>query len=267
MRFPVNIAYRTDAGREHEENQDSIGYICDEREGIHLLIVADGVGGAVCGQMASQLAVQTIRQSFFAFNQHSGSGHSGSGHSGLPTAEIGDRLTFAISEANRMVVRRGQRDRRCRGMGSTCAVLVVHNDTAWIAHAGDSRVYLVRENRIIQMTRDHSRVQRMLDDGLITEEEAVDHPEKHYLERALGLRDEIRVDLRLPLVIQPNDRLIVCTDGLTSLVWDEEIYRVVAERQPSEACESLIALANERGGHDNISVGIARIGEERRTLS
>ncbi|MFZ4984954.1 MAG: Stp1/IreP family PP2C-type Ser/Thr phosphatase [Blastocatellia bacterium] len=262
MRFPVNVAYRTDTGREHEENQDSIGYICDEREGVHLLIVADGVGGSVCGQMASQLAVQTIRQSFFAFeNQVSGvTGQTGQ------TGQIGERLTFAISEANRVIVRRGQRDRRCRGMGSTCAVLAVQNENAWIAHAGDSRVYLVRENRIAQMTRDHSRVQRMLDDGLITEEEALDHPEKHYLERALGLRDEVRVDLRLPVTVFPNDRLIVCTDGLTSLVWDEEIYRIVSSNQPEEACEQLIALANDRGGHDNISVGIAKIGEDRKTL-
>lgn len=257
MRFPVNVACRTDTGREHEENQDSIGYIRDEREGVHLLIVADGVGGAVCGQMASQLAVQTIRQSFFAFNDQGG-GVAG---------QIGDRLTFAISEANRIILRRGQRDRRCRGMGSTCAVLAIHNDSAWVAHAGDSRAYLVRENRIVRMTRDHSRVQRMLDDGLITEEEAIDHPEKHYLERALGLREEIRVDLRLPLPICPGDRLILCTDGLTSLVWDEEIYRIVTGAPPDEACEQLIALANERGGPDNISVGIARIGEGRRTLS
>jgi serine/threonine protein phosphatase PrpC len=91
-----------------------------------------------------------------------------------------------------------------------------------LPHAGDSRVYLVRENRIVQMTRDHSRVQRMLDDGFITEDEAVDHPEKHFLERALGLREEIRVDLRQPVPVFPGDRLIVCTDGLTSLVWDEE---------------------------------------------
>jgi len=256
MRFPVNVAYRTDAGREHQENQDSIGYICDERVGVHLLIVADGVGGAVCGQMASHLAVQTIRQSFFAFDRGD-----------WEIGQIGDRLLFAITEANRMIVRRGQRDRRCRGMGSTCAVLVICEDRAWIAHAGDSRVYLVRENRIVQMTRDHSRVQRMLDDGLITEDEAVDHPEKHFLERALGLREEIRVDLRQPVPVFPGDRLIVCTDGLTSLVWDEEIYRITLGKQPEAACDLLVELANDRGGFDNISVGIVRIGEERRTLS
>ena len=255
MRLPVTVAYRTDTGREREENQDAISYICDERDNLHLLIVAAGVGGVVCGQMASQLAVQTIRQSFFAAERLGGDAVVG----------IGERLLYAIEEANRMILRRGQRDRRCRGMGSTCAVVVLHNEHAWIAHAGDSRIYLIRENRIIQLTRDHSRVQRMLDDGLITEEEALNHPEKHYLERALGLREEIRVELRpLPLPLEEGDLLVDCTDGLTSLVGDEEIYRLARGFTPAEACERLINLANDRGGHDNISVGIASIGGNHR---
>ncbi|MFN9740976.1 MAG: PP2C family protein-serine/threonine phosphatase [Acidobacteriota bacterium] len=257
MAYTVKVACRTDPGREQEENQDSIGYICDERQGLHLMIVADGVGGAVCGQMASQLAVQTIRQSFFAFDHLAG----------VVPAEIGERLTFAIAEANRTILQRGRRDRRCRGMGSTCAVLVLQGEHAWIAHAGDSRIYLIRENRIVQMTRDHSRVQRMLDDGLLTEEEALTHPERHYLERALGLREEIRVDLRpLPLPLLTADLLIACTDGLTSLVGDEEIYRIALSHPPDEACTNLINLANERGGHDNISIGIIRIEAVRADL-
>lgn len=252
MRLPVTVAYRTDTGRERDENQDAVSYICDERQNLHLLIVADGVGGVVCGQMASLLAVQTIRQSFFAAEEPDGESES----------RIGERLLYAIEEANRMILRRGRRDRRCRGMGSTCAVVVLHNEHAWIAHAGDSRIYLIRENRIIQLTRDHSRVQRMLDDGLITEEEALNHPERNYLERALGMREEIRVELRpRPLPLGAGDILIDCTDGLTSLVGDEEIYRLARGLSPAEACEKLVELANERGGHDNITVGIALIGE------
>lgn len=251
MRLPVTIAYRTDTGRDRKENQDCISYICDERQSIHLLIVADGVGGAVCGHIASQLAVQTIRQSFFASEHLTVS----------PVVGMGERLAYAIGEANRMILHRGRRDRHCRGMGSTCAVLVLHNEQAFIAHAGDSRVYLIREDRIVQLTRDHSRVQRMLDDGLITEDEAVNHPDRNHLERALGLREEVQVDLRpVPLPIEENDRLLICTDGLTSLVWDMEIFAVVRGMAPDDACKKLIAMANERGGYDNISVGIALIG-------
>ncbi len=249
MRFPITIAHRTDIGREREENQDSISYICDERHGLHLLIVADGVGGTVCGQVASQLAVQTIRQTFFALGEES--------------ASISDRLTHAITEANRMILQRARRDRHCRGMGSTCAVLVIQDEYAHMAHAGDSRIYLVRDNRIIQLTRDHSRVQRMLDDGLITEEEAANHPDRNWLDRALGLKEEIKVDVRPdPIKLQPDDTLVACTDGLTSLVRDEEIYRIVQQAPVPLACEALIALANERGGHDNISVGVARVGAD-----
>ncbi len=253
MRFPITVAHRTDIGREKAENQDSIGYICDERHDLHLLIVADGVGGAPCGRVASQLAVQTIRQSFFGVNLASG----------LTEGDLRERLTQAITEANRVILQRGSRDRHCRGMGSTCAVMVLSESRAHIAHAGDSRVYLIRDNRIIRLTRDHSRVRRMLDDGLITEEEAANHPERHWLERALGMREEIRFDLRAePLLLEHQDVLVVCTDGLTNLVEDEEIYRIVRQSSVSRGCEQLIQLANERGGQDNISVAIVRVGAD-----
>lgn len=195
------------------------------------------------------MAAQTIRQSFFsAFGAN---------------LTINQRLEMAISEANRMILRRAERDRRCRGMGSTCAVLVLADQQAHLAHAGDSRIYMIRDSRIIQLTRDHSRAQRMLDDGLITEEEAANHPDRNWLDRALGLRAEITPDIRPePIRLSEKDTFIVCTDGLTNLVRDEEIFRII-QRAPAEpACDALIALANERGGHDNITVAIARIGAD-----
>lgn len=252
MRFPITVAHRTDTGLEKAENQDSVGYICDERHDLHLLIVADGVGSAPCGREASDLAVQTIRQSFFAGDQGS-----------VTAQSIRERLVRAIAEANRVIIQRGRRDRHCRGMGSTCAVLVLNDGLSYIAHAGDSRVYLVRDSRIIRLTRDHSLVGRMLDDGLITEEEAANHPERNALERALGMREEIRVDLRAePLLMDWQDIIVICTDGLSSLVADEEIYRIVRSSPVAAGCEELIGLANKRGGHDNISVAILRVGAD-----
>jgi PPM family protein phosphatase len=249
MQYPLKIAHRTDTGHERKENQDAVCYICDERFGHHLLIVADGMGGAACGQVASQLAVQTIRQCFFSQTQ--------------PDLSINDRLYFAIIEANRMVLQRATRDRQCRGMGSTCAVLLLADEHAHLAHAGDSRIYLIRKGEIRQLTRDHSRAQRMLDDGLITEEEAFDHPERNWLDRALGLREEIKPDVRSePIIMQEGDIFLLCTDGLTGLVRDEEIFRVTINAQVEDACEALIALANKRGGDDNITVAIARLGPE-----
>jgi protein phosphatase len=249
MKYQVIVAHRTDTGRERQENQDSVIHIRDERDGCHLLVVADGLSGTACGQAASQLATQTIRQSFFsAFGSN---------------LTINQRLEMAIVEANRVILHRADRDRRCRGMGSTCAALALADQRAHLAHVGDSRIYLIRDNRIAQLTRDHSRAQRMLSDGLITEEEAANHPDRDWLDRALGLRAEIVPDVRPePIKLREKDTFILCTDGLTNLARDEEIFRIVQRAPVEPACDALIALANERGGHDNITVAIARIGTD-----
>ncbi len=246
MRYQVIVAHRTDKGRERQENQDSVIHISDERDGCHMLVVADGLSGGACGQVASQLATQSIRQSFFStFGSN---------------LTINQRLEMAVVEANQVIMNRADRDRRCRGMGSTCAALVVADQYAHLAHVGDSRIYFIRNNRIMQLTRDHSRAQRMLDDGLINEEEAANHPDRNWLDRALGLRVEIVPETRAdPILLSENDAFIVCTDGLTNLVRDEEIFRIVQGAQANPACDALIALANERGGHDNITVAIVRI--------
>jgi len=249
MRHQIIIAHRTDTGLERKENEDAISCVNDERSGTSLIVLADGLGGGACGQVASHLAVQTIRQNFF--NIHDGS------------FSINDRLALAIAEANRVIHQRSSRDRQCKGMGSTCATLALHNEFAYVAHVGDSRVYLIRDNRIRQLTRDHSRVQRMLDDGLITEDEAASHPERNWLDRALGLRPQILPDLLPePIRTAEDDTFLLCTDGLTNLVRDEEIFRLVQLAPANHACEALIALANERGGTDNITVAIARIGAD-----
>ncbi|MGH6628837.1 MAG: PP2C family protein-serine/threonine phosphatase, partial [Burkholderiales bacterium] len=205
MRHQITVAHRTDMGREREENQDAIVYVRDERHDCHLLVVADGVGGGTCGQMASQLATETVRQSFFALAE---SGHA-----------VNDRLGFAVAEANRLILHRAERNRRCKGMGSTCAALALVDDQAHLAHAGDSRIYLIRDNRISQLTRDHSITQRMLDDGLISEDEAATHPDRDRLDRALGLRADLKPDVRPdPIGLSDQDAFLLCTDGLTNLV-------------------------------------------------
>lgn len=249
MNYECIIGQLSDTGREREENEDSIGHIYDERTRVHLFIVADGLGGTACGQVASQLAVQAIRQGFFARDDD----HS-----------IPDRLEFAIQEANRIIRHRANRDRQCKGMGSTCAVLVLKDDAAWVAHAGDSRIYLIRDGRILQLTHDHTRAQRMLDDGLITEEEAAGHPDRNWLDKALGLKENLKPDIRPETIpLKNSDLFVLCTDGLTSLVRDEEIFRIAGSQSVQAACQSLIELANERGGHDNVSVSIARINSRQ----
>lgn len=249
MRRQINIAHRTDTGLERKDNEDSVSCVSDESNGSNLIVVADGLGGVACGQVASQLAVQAIRQSFFSTIT---SGFS-----------VNDRLALAVAEANRLIFNRSERDRQCKGMGSTCAVLALNDEAAHIAHVGDSRIYLIRDNRIRQLTRDHSRAQRMLDDGLITEEEAANHPDRNWLDRALGLRAQILPDvLPKPILLTEGDTFIVSTDGLTNLVRDEEIFRLAQCAPVAHACEALVALAIERGGNDNITVAIARVGTD-----
>lgn len=249
MRQQITIAHRTDTGLERQHNEDAIICLCDERHNCYLLVVADGLGGTSCGQIASQLAVQTIRQNFF-----------GTADGNLT---INQRLDFAINEANRTILSRAQRDRYCRGMGSTCAVLTLTDEYAHLAHLGDSRIYLIRDNCIRLLTRDHSRAQRMLDDGLITAEEAINHPDRDWLDRALGLRPEIKPDIKPePILVRQEDTFVVCTDGLTNQVRDEEILRIVQRAPVARACDALITLANQRGGPDNITIAIARIGAD-----
>ena len=243
----VIIAHHTDIGLERRENQDAFGYVYDEATDSHLLVVADGMGGAACGGVASQLAVHAIHDCFLA------------GPAGPPP----ERLAAAIKEANRAIRERAAREQHCRGMGSTCVALALVHGQAHLAHVGDSRVYLVRDGRIMRLTRDHSRVQRMLDDGLITEEEAVGHPDSGLIERSLGPRPAVEPEVRpAPINLRDGDTFVLCTDGLTGLVRDEEIFKIVFDLPAQPACEALVALANERGGHDNITVQIARVGED-----
>jgi len=245
----VIVAHRTDVGLEREENQDACGYWHDAASDCYLTVVADGMGGAACGSIASQLATQIVHERLFneAARQ-------------MPMIE---RLDYALTEANRVIYQRAASDGRCHGMGSTCVVVAVTGEQAYLAHVGDSRIYLIRDGRIARLTRDHSRVQRMLDDGLISEEEAIGHPESNVIERSLGPRSSVTPEVRPePIELCEDDTFVLCTDGLTGLVRDDEIFELVNHTPIKPACEALIEMANQRGGHDNITVALVRIGAD-----
>lgn len=245
----VIVAYRTDVGLERQENQDAYGYWHDAASDCHLMIVADGMGGAACGNIASQLATHIVHERLF--------------NEAARRMPMTERLDYAITEANRMIYQRAASDGHCHGMGSTCVALAVTGMRAYLAHVGDSRIYLVRDGRIARLTRDHSRVQRMLDDGLITEEEAVGHPESNVIERSLGPRSSVTPEVRPePIELREEDTFVLCTDGLTGLLRDDEIFELVNHAPVQPACDALIEMANQRGGHDNITVAIVRIGAD-----
>jgi len=247
-KFDVVASMLSDVGCVRELNEDSGTYIQpDDPEVLAskglLILVADGMGGHSAGEVASRMAVEVITRTYYE-------------DGGNPQSA----LKKAFREANRAIHKTAEKDESKTGMGTTCTALVLQNGTAISAHVGDSRLYLVREGSIYLMTEDHSAVMEMVKAGLITLEQARHHPDKNVILRAMGSHPEVEVTTwQEPFPVRTGDCFLLCSDGLYDLIEDEEIKRVVESQEPRSACESLIALAKERGGHDNISVGIVSL--------
>jgi protein phosphatase len=223
----VRVGAATDIGLVRERNEDS--YLLEEP----LFAVADGMGGHRGGEVASRMALETIESLF----------RRGRG-----------ALAEQVQEANRAVYERSSTDRSVAGMGTTLTAAVVEDERARLAHVGDSRAYLFRDGELRMLTEDHTLVHRMVQQGEITEAEAERHPQRSVVTRALGVEgsvpvDEVIVDLR------PGDRLLICSDGLTSMVGDDTIAGVLSrENDPQAAAETLVRAANDAGGVDNTTV-------------
>ena len=250
-KFDVVVSMSSDVGCVRELNEDSGTYIQpDDPELLRskglLIVVADGMGGHSAGEVASRLAVDVVTRAYYE-------------DGGDPRSA----LEKAFHEANHEIHMAAEKDATKNGMGTTCTALVLQNGTAISAHVGDSRLYLVREGSIYLMTEDHSAVMEMVKAGLITLEQARHHPEKNVILRAMGSHSEVEVTTwQEPFPVRAGDRFLLCSDGLYDLVEDDEIKRIVMLSAPQTACESLIALAKERGGHDNITVGIVSLKPE-----
>jgi serine/threonine protein phosphatase PrpC len=248
VQYDVEAHMHTDVGCYREANEDCIRYVKPgdpellARKGI-LAIVADGMGGHSAGEVASKLVVDVIMRVYY---QHTDKPHIA--------------LKRALEEANRIVYETALNDERLQGMGTTCTALVLKNEMAFVAHVGDSRLYLLRDGELSLMTEDHTIVRRMVQAGLITLRDARFHPAKNILVRAIGTRPEVDISMwEHPFPIQLEDRFILCSDGLHDLVEDTEIKQVLLSQPSSTSCSSLIALARERGGYDNITVGLLEV--------
>jgi protein phosphatase len=242
----LEIAQRTDPGRDPNKqiNEDAAGYQLT-RLG-HLLVVCDGMGGHALGQEASQLALRTIVQMV---------------EGAPPGTPPGVALRTAIAQAGRVVYQMGGVGPQAGRPGSTCVAALVHAGGAEIAHVGDSRVYLYRRGQVWQITKDHSVVQQMIDLGTLKPDQAIGHPEANKITRALGMKAETEVELReTPLPYEPDDILLLATDGLCDLIRNDEIATVLSRAPTLDvATEELVRYANSRGGHDNITVQLARV--------
>lgn len=228
----------TDTGRRRDINQD---YMFTSETAVgklpNLFIVADGMGGHKAGEYASKTAVETIVEFIEASD------------SGLLVAS----MKKAIGEANKKVLKEAIIDTEKEGMGTTIVVATIKGDKLIVANVGDSRLYIVNENNITQLTTDHSLVEEMVRSGKIARSEARNHPDKNKITRAVGVFPKVEVDF-FEAKIERGDTILLCTDGLTNMVEDEEIKRIVlGQRDLVEKTATLIEAANKNGGTDNIT--------------
>jgi protein phosphatase len=238
----------SDIGLRRQENQDSYGHFQGEGNASakgQLLVVADGMGGHQGGAVASRLAVDTILE----FYQ--------SAREGTPT-EI---LSHAFAQASERIHQAAQQRPELASMGTTCTALALVHDRVHVMHVGDTRAYLIRGGTIKRLTSDQTWVQSMVDQGVLTRSEAERHPDRNILMQALGTRvAPISMASPEPLAIQPGDIFVLCTDGLSGQLDDEEIRDLaLSDPDPQQACERLVELAKARGGEDNITVLVFRI--------
>lgn len=230
---------RTDVGRVRDMNQDA--YLVSDP----LFGIADGMGGHAAGDVAAETAVSTVKEMFEQ----------------APPDRPNDLARY-LREANARVYRKASEEPGLQGMGTTFTLIHVVGEQAHLGHVGDSRAYLYREGRLEQITKDHTLVQRMVDEGRIRPEEAPHHPQRNVISRALGIDDNIEVDIST-LDLRDGDRLLICSDGLTSMLSDEQIATILGGGGEVEAlADRLVGAANEAGGEDNITVVLLDVTNE-----
>jgi serine/threonine protein phosphatase PrpC len=249
IRPGIELANLSDVGCERSENEDYYAYAEPESEDEfekrgRLAVVADGMGGYKGGQIASALAVDLVRQTYFSF----------------PSDDPQQALLEGFRRAHEAIQEWVGNYPEFKGMGTTCTAAVLRGGELYYGHVGDSRLYLLRDSRILRLTQDHSFVNRLLERGLITREQAAVHPERNVLTAALGMNSPVPVDLpKTNIPLRPADILLLCTDGLHGLVNDDELLNVGSHYPPREACHTLVGMAKKRGGPDNITLQIIRI--------
>lgn len=249
VRTGIEVSSQSDIGCLRQNNEDCCGYWEPEDDRLfqrkgRLAIVADGMGGYEGGQEASRLAVETL---VAVYRDFSGDDPQAALIEGLQTAHEQIRqYSFDHPEL--------------RGMGTTCTAAAIVQDALYYVHVGDTRLYLIREGHITKVTRDHSYVGRLVECGIISAEEAENHPQRNILTAALGTNPDLVMDSpRQPEPLHAEDVLLICTDGLWGQVRDPEILDTVDNKSAEQAGRRLIDLARQRGGPDNITVEILRM--------
>jgi protein phosphatase len=267
VRAHLNVDAQTHPGMTGKNNEDRYAvasFVLDKKDRTPVLfaVLADGIGGHRAGEVAAELAVNHIMQ---AVAQSDG-------------RHTRDTIEEAVVEASEAIAAHSESNPSLKGMGATCATAWILGDRLYTAYVGDSRIYLMRSGRIQQLTVDHTWVQEAIDRGVLTPEEARVHPNVHVIRRYLGSPTPPETDFRLRLFndegiqhaennqglkLLPNDVVLLCSDGLTDLVWNDEILEVVRSKPNlKDAARALVELANSRGGHDNITVILISVPQD-----
>ena len=241
----MRVFAKTDIGRERQVNEDYY-FVAPEDSFINLYIIADGMGGYNAGEVASKLATNAVKNYVYKYLDSKENSRE----------KIVALLTDAIEYANTVVYNASISKKELNGMGTTLDVCLIYNRKMYVGHIGDSRVYRLRENFMRKITRDHSYVQTLIEDGTITKEEAYTHPKKNMLTKALGCAEKVEPDIYVKTFLE-NDILIMTTDGLTNMVKENDMYKIIKENQEI-AVNKLVEAANINGGIDNITVIIVK---------
>ena len=238
----MNCAGKSDIGLKRSNNEDSLVV----EPGLGLLVVADGMGGAASGEVASQIFTDTAREVFLAFEPKTG--------------EVASTLVQkAFLLANDRILAMAAENQERRGMGCTAELLAVYNRSYILGHVGDSRTYLLRQGKLKQITRDHSLIQEQIDEGLISPIEARTHALKNVIVRAVGVKEALPVDL-IRGTSQSGDIFLLCSDGLTDMLVDDQIQELLClSLSVDEKAKKLIEAANSAGGYDNVTVALCEV--------
>ena len=257
MAMKITSCGITDVGQKRQNNEDNF-LINDE---INLYVVADGMGGHVGGEFASQIAVTTIEEVIQNVEVDPEATRPDWAALGSNVAISGEKLKYAIRLAGKRIFDRTNDEPELRGMGTTTVAMLFDHNRVFLAHVGDSRAYLVRGNTVAQVTEDHSLVNEQIRLGLITKDAARNHKLKNIITRSVGYQEDVEIDTMVRPV-EKGDRFVLCSDGLSNLVEEHEIGEIVgAPITAEQAAQKLIDLANNRGGDDNITLIIAQVDE------
>ena len=242
----MDFALKSDVGKLRKLNEDYCGCYFKEDNNLSIFVLADGMGGHNAGEIASRVTVESILAKVSEFMD--------SNQSKMTDKRIKELASDAIINANNNVVSLSAKNSGMRGMGTTVVMAALWGDKACISHVGDSRAYLVSDGKIKQLTTDHSYIEELIKEGSISRERAKNHPDRNMITRAIGVEDVVIIDTDV-VKIKDLDAIILCSDGLTNLIDENEILDVFLKGQSAdEICDELLKEANKRGGYDNITI-------------